>query len=259
MLTLTTAQFRDFAGISSQEWRGIVIASLVGAIVWFLVSLKWALTAPSLDHIVRQLKEGSRRLSSEDKLLGVTGDDDFVVVSPPALRNGSTEELSLVERLQKILLHPQTPVVDVPDDISNVLRLAQEAFRRELIRAPNPALDMLVTEKIDNTTSAGLNLGYAPDGWDYLLKGLAASSNPEMLHQAGLVAPRKEKAGYFDRFRNRLMIPVMNRRKVMGFAGVSLDGSEPRVLFSPEAAHFSRVGAIDYLKSKPELRVLTGY
>src|SRR3977135_3489145 len=48
--------------------------------------------------------------------------------------------------------------------------------------------------------------------------------------------PRKTGNGYYDRFRNRLIIPIHNESgTVVGFGGRSLDGSDPKYLKSPES------------------------
>ena len=57
----------------------------------------------------------------------------------------------------------------------------------------------------------------------------------------GLVTPRKEKGGYYDRFRNRLMIPIhSDTGALVGFGGRALDGSEPKYLNSPESELFNK-------------------
>jgi len=97
------------------------------------------------------------------------------------------------------------------------------------------------------------NLGYALPSWDGLLKAaLADNHQPRALERAGLVLAREGKEGYYDRFRHRLMFPIVNLSgKVVGFGGRRLDEKEePKYLNSPETAI--------YQKGRGELRLLYG-
>ena len=80
-------------------------------------------------------------------------------------------------------------------------------------------------------------MGLAPAGWSQLLSaatstGVAAGE----LEAAGLII--KGKSGYYDRFRHRLMFPIMDLRgRIVGFGGRSLDAAqEPKYLNGPETA-----------------------
>ena len=56
-----------------------------------------------------------------------------------------------------------------------------------------------------------------------------------------MITPRKEKTGYYDRFRNRLMIPIHRETgALVGFGGRSLDGTDPKYLNSPEGELFNK-------------------
>src|SRR6185436_7632056 len=57
----------------------------------------------------------------------------------------------------------------------------------------------------------------------------------------GLVTKKKEGSGFYDRFRNRLIIPIHSETgALVGFGGRSLDGSEPKYLNSPESDVFNK-------------------
>lgn len=85
-----------------------------------------------------------------------------------------------------------------------------------------------------------LGLGYAPDGWEglrghLLSKGFA----PREMIAAGLVLPRKDGAGEYDRFRDRLMFPIRDvEGRTVGFGGRTLGDGEPKYLNSPETAAY---------------------
>ena len=85
-------------------------------------------------------------------------------------------------------------------------------------------------------------IGYAPDAWDAIVhvlkqekvsKGIAISS--------GLVLERKQKNGFYDRFRNRLMFPIFDiNMQVAGFGGRVMDDSMPKYMNSPETPVYSK-------------------
>ena len=87
---------------------------------------------------------------------------------------------------------------------------------------------------VSERTRQAFRLGVAPAGWDGLLKAARATGvSPERLEAAGLVIQGAH--GYYDRFRHRLMFPIMDvRGRVVGLGGRSLDGQEPKYLNSPE-------------------------
>jgi DNA primase len=83
-------------------------------------------------------------------------------------------------------------------------------------------------------------LGLAAAGWDGLIKAAATQGvKPEELEAAGLAV--LGRSGPYDRFRNRLIFPILDARgRVVGFGGRSLDGREPKYLNSPETALYRK-------------------
>ncbi len=79
-------------------------------------------------------------------------------------------------------------------------------------------------------------IGFAPEGWDNLARFLRKSNIPlSLAEKTGLIIP-KENKGYYDRFRNRIMFPIMDeKQRVIGFGGRVLDDSKPKYLNSPES------------------------
>ncbi len=79
-------------------------------------------------------------------------------------------------------------------------------------------------------------LGYAPAGWDHLQKWLYRYKiTPTVAQMAGLVIPRKNSNGHYDRFRDRIIFPIFDLgQRVIGFGGRVLDDSMPKYLNSPE-------------------------
>lgn len=103
------------------------------------------------------------------------------------------------------------------------------------------AFDYLKARGLSDETIAGFSIGYAPDGWDALITTLRKKGiSQEIAFKAGLTVERKS-GGYYDRFRNRVMFPIIDRGgEVVAFGGRVMDGSEPKYLNSPETPVFEK-------------------
>ena len=92
-------------------------------------------------------------------------------------------------------------------------------------------------------TIQGFKLGYAPSGWETLSNYLIEQKHfpPQAVIAAGLIIPRKDETSYYDRFRDRLMIPICDLRgRVIGFGGRTLSDEQPKYLNSPETELFDK-------------------
>ena len=131
------------------------------------------------------------------------------------------------------------------DDLYRVLKLATGWFRNQL-NSPcgKNAINYLKNKRrLSDGTLINFELGFAPDNWDSLLKYFVdiEKVGVDTLESAGLIVPRKGGNGFYDRFRNRIIVPIHDRQKrVIGFGGRSLDGSEPKYLNSPETEIFEK-------------------
>ncbi len=131
------------------------------------------------------------------------------------------------------------------DSLYRVLKLATGWFRNQLNSSCGEnALNYLKEKRhLSEGTLINFELGYAPDNWDSLLTYFLdiEKVSIELLESAGLIVPRKGGNGFYDRFRNRIIVPIHDRQKrVIGFGGRSLDGSEPKYLNSPETEIFEK-------------------
>jgi DNA primase len=106
------------------------------------------------------------------------------------------------------------------------------------------ALDYLqLTRNFTTETIQQFQLGYAPLGWETLYSYLVEQRqfSVHLVEQAGLIVPRKNGNGYYDRFRDRLMIPIHDPQgRVIGFGGRTLADEQPKYLNSPETALFDK-------------------
>ena len=141
------------------------------------------------------------------------------------------------ERLRQQLSRRET--------LHRVLHLAAGWFRAQL-RAPEGAAALAYLREargLSEATIEAFGLGYAPESWDGLLRHLQQVEGlaPPLLEAAGLVVPRKGGNGFYDRFRQRVMVPIRDRQgRVIAFGGRALDGGEPKYLNSPETEVFEK-------------------
>lgn len=123
--------------------------------------------------------------------------------------------------------------------------LNTEAARyfRDMLHSPagSPARDYFEQRKLSSSTIAKFGLGFAPDGWQGLIDAMSRKGfDRTMLAELGLAVAGKN-GHYYDRFRNRVMFPIIDvRGKVIGFGGRVMDKSEPKYLNSPESPLFSK-------------------
>ena len=102
------------------------------------------------------------------------------------------------------------------------------------------ARDYIAKRQMVQSTVNRFGLGYAPEG-NVLLKYLREQgfTDDEILESG--VAGRSENGDIYDRFRNRLMFPIIDIRKnIIGFGGRVLDDSKPKYLNSPETMAFNK-------------------
>jgi DNA primase len=85
-------------------------------------------------------------------------------------------------------------------------------------------------------------LGFAPDGWDHLVRHFhSRRKSDQMVLKAGLIVPRKKGEGHYDRFRNRIIFPIFNaQNQAVGFGGRVMDDALPKYLNSPETPVYNK-------------------
>jgi DNA primase len=137
---------------------------------------------------------------------------------------------------------PRQPGIDLHELMSKAARF----FEQNL--ADNARAQAYVQGRgIDAKTTANFALGYGPDSWDALLNRFGGQEDDRRrLFQVGLIIERDTRggeraAGFYDRFRDRLMFPIRDSRgRVIGFGGRVLDKGEPKYLNSPETPLFHK-------------------
>jgi DNA primase len=94
---------------------------------------------------------------------------------------------------------------------------------------------------LDQDVIKRFRIGWAPGGWDAMKRTLGTNdTRVKMLEQAGMLSTG-EKGKQYDRFRERLMFPILDRRgRVIAFGGRILEGDGPKYLNSPETPLFHK-------------------
>lgn len=145
----------------------------------------------------------------------------------PEQRQELQRQLSRREQLYEIL--------------ASAAQFYQHALRQSLGKQ---AMTYLLSDRqLAVETIQRFGLGYAPIGWETLYRYLVESKNypVQLVEQAGLIKPRKEGGGYYDVFRDRLMIPIMDvQGRVIAFGGRTLTNEQPKYLNSPETELFHK-------------------
>lgn len=126
-----------------------------------------------------------------------------------------------------------------------VLKINREAarhFHSNLTGGPGePARAYFAKRRLSQSTITRFGLGYAPDSWDDCLKHLQGLGYTGQQIEAAGLALRGKSGGYYDRFRNRVMFPIIDTRgNVIGFGGRVLTDEQPKYLNSPDTVAFKK-------------------
>ena len=103
------------------------------------------------------------------------------------------------------------------------------------------AREYIMGREITEETCKAFHLGYAPDSWDGLLSHLKQrGASDGQIERSGLVV-KKDAGGFYDRFRGRLIFPVMDAQgRAVAFGGRIMQTGEPKYLNSPETAAYTK-------------------
>lgn len=170
--------------------------------------------------------------------------------------------LSLIENVsyyEAIKLQAQRLNIPIPTYRKNAHELAEEQERNELLKIHElagsffhncltktalgaPGRSYFATRQINSDIIEQFKLGYAPNLWDKLYTSFIKRGIPkELLAKSGLVTI-KDSGKAYDRFRNRVIIPIADEHgHITGFGGRVINGSDsPKYLNSPETVIFNK-------------------
>lgn len=144
---------------------------------------------------------------------------------------------------------PEGDTNDTTDEYYNRKRRIYEMnrdaarFFREVLLSPKgkTSLDYLLNRGLSMKTITSFGLGASPDSWDALLKKLTQLGyERDLMVEAGLCI-RNEKNHVYDRYRNRVMFPIIDvRGNVVGFGGRKLEGDGAKYINSPESIVYNK-------------------
>lgn len=174
-----------------------------------------------------------------------------------------TEALQELGKLAGVEVRKQTPEQkaqgELLDTLRGLLNSAADAYHEAIINPQTndarAALEYARQKRgFTDETIRRFGIGYAPPGWHNMLEHLKEIGyGEEQILEAG-IATRNDKGNVYDRFRNRLMIPIRDERgRVIGFGARALDPNDnPKYLNSPQTPLFDKsrtLFALDAAKS----------
>ncbi len=154
--------------------------------------------------------------------------------------------------------------------IYTLLEKADLFYQQQLRHHPSKhlAVNYLKNRGLDGKTAKAYGVGFAPPGWDNLLKSLAQNDDDKhLLIEGGMLIHQEQERKLYDRFRHRIMFPIRDTRgRVIGFGGRVLGDDKPKYLNSPETPVFHKGQELYGLyearlayRELPRLLVVEGY
>ncbi|MDR3120158.1 MAG: DNA primase [Clostridiales bacterium] len=168
-----------------------------------------------------------------------------------------TERITFPEAIQKLAerVHVELPASSDPAE-NRALALAKA--RQERLFAMNaeaagffsgtltsakggPGRAYLQRRAIRPDTVKKFGIGFSPDEWDGLTRFLSSKGYTDEEQLSGGLILKNKNGGYYDRFRNRVMFPIIDvSGRVVAFGGRVLDDSVPKYMNSPETPVYSK-------------------
>ncbi len=103
------------------------------------------------------------------------------------------------------------------------------------------ALQYLRNRQIGKETIKKFQIGYAPDKWDFIVNSLQSKYELPLLAKSGLIIANDSGDGYYDRFRNRIMIPIFDlQENIVAFGGRALSNDAVKYINSAESPIFQK-------------------
>ena len=130
-----------------------------------------------------------------------------------------------------------------PQPLYDLMAQSARFFQQQLRQHPQRqrAVEYLKRRGLSGEIAAAFGIGYAPDGWDNLLKSLGTDKEAQdRLLTVGMLI-EKDDGRRYDRFRDRIIFPIHDTRgRVIGFGGRVLGDDKPKYLNSPETPLFHK-------------------
>ncbi len=119
------------------------------------------------------------------------------------------------------------------------------------------ALEYLLNRGFTTETIKEFQIGWSLPNWDYTVKFLQKRGySLELMEQAGLLVRKEQDQSFLDRFRGRVMFPLLNSKgETVAFSGRKLQGDGPKYLNSPETRIFNKSSLLyNYHQARSSIR-----
>jgi len=176
------------------------------------------------------------------------------------------ERLSYVEALYFLAKRAGIPIderidknelekIKAKEELYKINTEAAKFFYENIKKNAN-AMEYLSGRGLEQNIAKKFGIGYSIDSWDKLNRFLKSKGySDDLIERTGLIV--KKDKGYYDRFRNRIMFPIIDLKgNVIAFGGRVLDESKPKYLNSPETMIYSKSNSIYALNIVKEIRGL---
>jgi DNA primase len=169
---------------------------------------------------------------------------------------------------QKARLSPELQKLE--EKITKINETALAFFRQSLFHTKEgeTAQAYLRQRRLSSETIEALKVGYAPNSWTALVSHFQGKGTPPaLLEKAGLALPGQKKAGFYDRFRGRVIFPIFGLTgRVVAFGGRTILQADPKYLNSPDTPVYSKGKVLyglnwtkDAVREAGELILVEGY
>ena len=170
---------------------------------------------------------------------------------PEALRLLAQKAGVTIERFDPRIASQKNRMVDVCEEAA---KFWQANLKKDIGKKAN---EYIARRRIKPETVMEFRLGYAPDSWDATMKHLLAQKfNESEIFKAGFTVQKEKSTSYYDRFRDRLMFPILDvHGNVIGFSGRTLKADEQaKYINTPESPIYHK-GKVLYGLDKAKLAI----
>ncbi len=156
----------------------------------------------------------------------------------------AVRELAQRSGMELPALERENPEQKQQQDLHPIMQEAANYYRHQLKHRADAAkaVAYLKQRGLSGEIAAEYDIGFAPPGWDKLCSHLGSDNQRRQQLLTTGMAVKKDGGGLYDRFRNRIMFPIRDRRgRVIAFGGRVIDNDDkPKYLNSPESPLFHK-------------------
>lgn len=156
--------------------------------------------------------------------------------------------------------------------LTSLIELAAKFWHKVFLLSPQAASarEYLSKRGVTNDSLEEFMIGFAPNSWDETLKFLKEKKfSDDEIFSAGLTVRKERGAGFYDRFRNRIIFPIRDTHKILvGFGARAMPGEEKQAKYinSPQTKIYNKSRVIynldkarSYIKEKNAAVFVEGY